>query len=240
LLLILIAAAFITASAQGACAAYALEWYKKGTADAAKAWARGVKHFWRVLIINICRKLFALAIMALFLFCLSYIMDSQAGWLTNFAIALIPGLLFFVYVGIYAVSIFSIGYVVATSAKLPEAVAKGYRMFIEHVLVSLEVGIVLVFLNILAVGAVFLSFFLAFTPSLILWLVAGALSGTPAVLVAVGLFLGIFFWLVFLVLTAGIFNAYNIGVWMHLFVKMHHVGIPSRIVRFLHRIFGRA
>ncbi|TAN34050.1 hypothetical protein EPN28_00895 [Patescibacteria group bacterium] len=239
LLLILLAAACLTACAQGAAAAYALEWYKKGRADATKAWRRGVNHFWRVLGINFLRKILATALMALFLYYLSFVLESEAGWAVNFGVLLVLGLLFFVYVAVYAVSIYAIGYAVATNVKMPEALAKGAKMFWEHVLVSLEVGVILVVLNLLFVGAVFMSFFLAFTPSLILWLLAGFL-GPSALLVTGGLAVGVFFWMIFAALCAGVFNAYNISIWMHLFVKMHHVGIPSRIVRFLHWIARRA
>jgi len=92
-------------------------------------------------------------------------------------------------------------------------------------------------LNFLLIAAIMAAGFVAFLPALLIWVAAG-LTNT-IVLAAIGFSLGIFLWLIFIVLIAGFFNAYTTSAWVFLFIKMHKEGIPSRLIHFFKHFLGK-
>jgi hypothetical protein len=92
-------------------------------------------------------------------------------------------------------------------------------------------------LNILLVVAIGIAGFVAFLPAMLIWIAAGITN--TVVLAAVGFSVGVFLWVVLIVLIAGFFNAYTTSAWVFLYMKMHKEGIPSRMIHLFKHFFGK-
>lgn len=228
---------FLGTTSQGALIANAAEWFKSGNHQrAAKSWRYGLLHFWNILWVNVFRKIALVLLMAAFGLVLKYFLDSRAvGSSFFFAVSLVFLLIASLFFSI--LSIYALCYVVVEGRGLANAVKKSWSLFVRHVLVSLEVGVVLLFLNFVLMAAIAVGVFVAFLPATLIWLIAGATN--IVALAAVGFVLGLFLWLVFLGFIAGIFNAYTTSAWTYLFMSMHTEGITSRVVRFFRHWFGK-
>jgi hypothetical protein len=138
---------------------------------------------------------------------------------------------------IEAVSIFSSGYLMFEKKSLVKSVQKGWSLFLDHVLVSFELGVVLMLLSAILLGVIIYGSFVAFLPSLVMWLIAG-LSGMNF-LIGFGIYSGVVLYIALVLVLAGIFNAFVTCSWMYLFMKMHHEGVVSRVIHFFQHLFRR-
>jgi len=222
---------------QGALIAYITFWFKnKSYSDIPKAWNKGAERFWSVLGVNVVYKI----TLCLLLVGSSYLLKLYFGdntLILTVALVIILSLALFLYLVVSIVYIYTLGYVVVENKKFFIAVNKAWRLFIDHILVSFEVGILLMFLNLFLVLVAVSSLLLAFLPSLIIWIVAGLTN--LMVLGVLGLLVGLFLWLLLVVLIGGFFNAFTTGAWMYLFMKMHKEGMGSRVLHWTGKLFKR-
>ena len=228
---------FLAVTSQGAIISYAAQWFKtKKHQKLAKPWGQSLKNFWSIFFINILRKVLLVLLLAVFGLVLKYFLYSQTssqGFI--FAFSLVVVLLVSLFISI--ISIYTLCALVVDGKGPRAAIAKAWDILSHHTLVSLEVGVVLMFFNLLLIIAIAAGAFVAFLPALLIWLAAG-ITGT-VVLAAVGFYLGIFLWLAFIVLIAGFFNAFTTSAWVFLFMKMHKEGINSRVVHFFKHFLGK-
>ena len=226
---------FLGVTSQGALIANAAEWFKSNKHQkAAKSWKYGLSRFWHILWVNVFRKLALVLLLVVFGLALSYFLGSQAlGSSFLFAVSLVLLLLLSLFVSI--LSIYALCYVVIEGKGIGGAIKKSWQLFSRHILVSLEVGVVLLLLNFVLLAIIAASAFVAFLPATFIWLIAGATN--IVALAAAGFLLGMFLWLVFLGFIAGFFNAYTTSAWAFLFMKMHKEGINSRVIHFFKHIF---
>lgn len=236
-LAIMVFLVFLAVTSQGALISYAADWFKtKKHQKLSKPWTRSLKNFWSILLINVLRKILLFLLLVVFGFVLSYFVYSKTvpqGFL--FAVSLAVVLFASIFISI--ISIYALCALVVDGKGLRAAVTKAWSIFTEHALVSLEVGILLVLLNFLLVLAVMVAGFIAFLPALLIWVAAGLTNAI--VLAAFGFSLGVFLWLVFIVIIAGFFNAYTTSAWVFLYMKMHKEGISSRMIHFFKHFFGK-
>jgi len=226
---------FLAVTSQGALIFYAAQWFKtKKHQKFSKPWNHSLKHFWSILLINILRKVFLVLLLAAFGLALNYFFYSRTlpqGFLFAFSLVLV----LFVSLFISIISIYTLCALVVDGKGVWFAIKKAWAIFSRHMLVSLEVGILLMLLNFLLVTAIVVGSFFAFLPAMLIWLAAGITN--TVVLAAIGFSLGVFLLLVFMVLAAGFFNAFTTSAWVFLFMKMHKEGIPSRTIHFFKHIF---
>ena len=228
---------FVAVSSQGALISYAADWFKtKKHQKLSKPWSRSLKFFWSILLLNVLRKIALVLLLALFGFALSYFIFSQTQ-LNGFLLALSLAVVFFAALFISIISIYTLCALVVDGKGMRSAVAKAWNIFSHHILVSLEVGVLLMLLNILLVLAIAVAGFVAFLPALLIWVAAGITN--TIVLATVGFSVGVFLWVLFIVLIAGFFNAYTTSAWVFLYMKMHKEGIPSRTIHFFKHFFGK-
>ena len=227
---------FLAVTSQGALISYAAEWFKtKKHQELSKSWNRSLKHFWSILLVNILRKALLVASLVGFGWVMNYFVHSQdlsQGIL--FALSMV--LVLFLSLLVAIISIYTLCALVVDGNGVVAAVKKAWAIFSRHVLVSLEVGVLLMLLNFLLVLVIVVSAFFAFLPAILIWLAAGITN--TVILAAVGLALGIFLLMVFIVLIAGFFNAYTTSAWVFLFMKMHKEGISSRTIRLFKHLFN--
>lgn len=226
---------FVAVVSQGALVHISARMAKKPTAeiDETKAWHQGVTHFWRLLGLNIVRKLIMGAVSLLLVAAVLPAVQDPSSLNKTLLIVLVG---FALLVGVIAsfLLVYAACYVVVEEYRLPEALREAWRLFIRHPFVSLEVGAIVILANILLafvalVGVVYI----LFLPILVSYFMA-VWFGT-AVLVKFGLVLGYALFVVLLVVSCAIFTVFTTSVWTYLFTKMHKHGLTSRLFHWLHR-----
>ncbi|TSC83923.1 MAG: Uncharacterized protein G01um101413_726 [Parcubacteria group bacterium Gr01-1014_13] len=228
---------FLAVTSQGALISYAADWFKsKKHQKLSKPWGRSLKHFWSIFLINVIRKVLLVLSLAVFGVTLNYFIFSQ-NLPQGFVLALSLVVILFLSLFISIISIYTLCSLVIDGKGVRAATAKAWNIFSEHTLVSLEVGFLLMLLNCLLVIAIAVGAFFAFLPAILFWLAAGITN--TLVLASLGFGLGVFLWLVFIVIIAGFFNAYTTSAWVFLFMKMHKEGIASRLIHFFKHMFSK-
>lgn len=218
----------VTVCAQGALVAAACAWFKnRSIPKLSKIWEKGVKHFWRLLALNITQKILLTIILILTANFLDLTYAPLALSIAIIASAFIAALI------VSTVAIYTAGYIVEKEYNFFQALISGLRMFGSHILVSLELSVVMLFFNILLVIIVAGASVLALIPSFFIWIVGG-FTGYVSLL-TVGMVLAVILLLVLVALAGGVFNAFVTSAWMCLFMKMHMKKVPSRIAHYTHR-----
>lgn len=227
----------VAAISQGALISYASAWYKdEKFSNFSKSWKIGVKHFWDVLWINLIRRLLLGGLLIIVAFVIKSFFVSETLF-QNFANALVLIIVLFVSLVISTIAIYSLCYCVIDGKGVVSGIGKAWKLFSSHLLVSLEVGVILVLLNVVLAGAIMLGAYLAFLPSTLIWFAAGVTN--IVVLAILGLMLGFLLWLIFMVIVAAFFNAFTTSAWVFLFSKMHHEGVASRLIHGLAHMFRK-
>ena len=219
---------FLSVTSQGALVYSAAQSVKdKNLPDSRKSWHVGVKHFWRLFFLNLVKKIvMVLLSVAAGYGALNFVIV-ESGWglvlfLLLFLLTILVGMVLSFLV------IYAAGYVVVEEYSLGRSIEAAWKLFSSHRLVSLEVGL-LVLLSNFALGAILVfAFIVLFFPTLLSWFVA-ALTANIA-LYAAGTIVGVILFTLFLVSAGSVFVVFTTTVWTYLFMKMHKVGIKSRIL----------
>jgi hypothetical protein len=228
---------FLAVSSQGALIAYAAQWFKTGQHQTlAKPWKTSLKHFWNVLWVNLIRQAVMFLLLLTFTVMANYFFNSPT-IAQGFLFAFLSVVSLFVSLVFSAVTVYTLCYVVLDGKGLVKSISKAWLLFSDHLLVSLEVGALLMFMTLLLVVVIIAGSFLAFLPAALIW-IAGGITNL-VVLAAVGLVVGIFLLLLFITLVAGFFNAFTISAWVFLFMKMHKEGVSSRVIHFFRYMFSK-
>lgn len=237
-LLFFLAALVVVAAviAEGALVAVAAAWFKRGKVlHTADAWHKGAKYFWPLFGVAVLRK-----------FCL-VLLAATVGYLLQHFVAVPAAASFFLTVVIVAaglflalwfsvVAIFAVGYIVEGGETFGSAVYKAIHLFNHHALVSLELSLLLLLINILVALALITSAVWVLLPSFLLTMLAGVTGFAP--LIIAGAILSSVLFILFVALVGGVFNAFTISAWIYLFMKMHHEGVGSRALHWFARLFG--
>ncbi len=238
ILLLVIMIIFIAVCARGAIIAYAIHWYKKDSIlSLSDAWNKGVQRFLPMLVVSIVGR--GLQIIIIWLFSIVALKLVQNNNLSGSLL-----IIFFASVGLFfalvieSISIFSSGYLMFENKNLIKAVKKGWYLFLDHLMVSLELGIILMLCSAIFLGIVIYGSFVAFLPSLLMWIVAG-FTGVKF-LIVLGIYSGVFLYASLVLVAAGIFNAFVTCSWIYLFMKMHHEGVVSRVIHFFQYLFRKS
>ncbi len=235
ILLVIFSLVFVAVGARGAIISYAIHYYKTGKIlPLHEAWHKGVKKFGQLLSVTLLGRFFQLLDLAIFSVLARMILTHDGlAWsfllIISWALAITIALLF------EASVIYASGYILLENKSVQKSLQKGWELLSDHLMVSLELGLVLVFLNILFLGVAIYGSFVAFVPSLIVWIIAG-LTGLNA-LIVFGMYSGMILYTAIILVVAGIFNAFVTCAWVYLFMKMHHEGVASRAVIFLKNFF---
>jgi hypothetical protein len=224
--------AFVSVVSQGAIIHAASESTKirKKLPDAGVAWHVGVKHFWRLFAINLLKKglliLLAVIVGSAALNALSY----------TTATGNIIFLLVFVLVGIAGLMlsflvIYAAAYIVVEEYSFLDSIAGAWYLFKSHWLVSFEVGLIMILLNLLLGLALALGFVVLFFPALLIWF--AAVVTASQLLLALGFVVSIVLFTGYIMLIGSIFTVFSTSVWTFLFMKMHKTGVKSRVLHWL-------
>jgi hypothetical protein len=128
--------------------------------------------------------------------------------------------------------VYAVGYVVVENQKLIPALRNAWRMFTDHWFVSLEIGFIMIVLNVLALALVIFGLYVFFLPSLFMWSLASVLQSQA--LFMTGVIVGFTLFVLYMALIASMFTVFTTATWTYLFTKMHKKGIKSRLVHLFH------
>lgn len=192
-----------------------------------RSWHAGVKHLGPLVVIHGLKKII-LTLLGLFLGWASFsavfaprLIDIVLFWVLFVAIIIIGTIVSFV-------AIYATGYVVVEEYSLLDSIDAAWRVFLAHWFVSIEIGLMLLCLEIFAgiIAAAGVVFF--FFPSLLIWIVA--LLAKSALFVTIGWLFGIIAVVTFFCFVASLYTLMVTYIWTYAFVHMHHRGVASRFL----------
>lgn len=199
--------------------------------DERKAWHEGVRHFWRVLFLNICRKLvlFATAFVVIWAAIARVIepgaMNDVLFMVAFFATAVVGMVLSLLLV-------YAVGYVVIEEYSVGKALFASWKLFRAHILVSFEVGLILLFMNVAVVVLLIAGLvYIFFLPVVVTTSLASFFGGVALVKAGVGF--GYMLFLVYAMTLGAVFTVFVTSVWTYLFTKMHKHGVSSRVLHYI-------
>lgn len=184
--------------------------------------AAGAEKFWPVFGLNLVVKF------------LVYLIFGLVGWLVILSAPWPIFALIFVIFIVAALSLsfiikYSVAYVVIKGSGFIESIKNGWRLFINNWLVSLEMAIILFFINLLAGLAVVLIVLTLTIPFMFLVMAVYQVSVTAGfwlmTLLAIVLLLGI------IVLSGAVLSVFQISSWTGLFIRLIGKGGTSKIIR---------
>jgi hypothetical protein len=191
-----------------------------------ESWHIGVHHAGRLFFINMIKKitLFIASLLigiSIFALVINFSFISFFLYLVLFVVAAIISL------SVTIISIYAAGYVVVEQYKFVEAVQSAWKLFTSHWLVSIEVGIIVLFAEIAMVIFAIWGVAILFLPTMIIWFMS-VLSLNSALWIA-GTTIATILSSIFVMLLGSFFTVFTTSVWTYLFMKMHKVGIVSTI-----------
>lgn len=234
-LFFVILAIFLSVTSQGALISYTSEWFKNESySNIGKSWKRGLSQFWKIFGFNILRKILLFFLILSLSCAITHFFLSGKIW-QNIIFAVLMALILLVSLFVSILSIFATCYAVVDGKGMISALKKSWQLFTEHVFVSLEVGVLLMLLNFVLIALIAAASFLAFLPSLLVWLLAGITNYMW--LVSLGMIIGLALWILVLVIAAAMFNAFTTSAWVYLFSKMHKEGMSSKLFHWIKNLF---
>ena len=216
---------------EGALIAAAVSWYKGAKSiNLRQAWHLGARHFGRLLVLHISKKVLLVLLLVLLNFLILYF-DAFNTTLSTLLLVVILTVGLFLALLIATVGIYAAGYIIEGELPVLEAVKKAFALFLEHVLVSLEVSLILLAIQMFVV-LLFIFSTTWFLLPFVVFSLLGGLTGSK-ILIIVGLFISVVFFACFAALIGGLLNVFSVATWMYLFMKMHHEGVKSRILHLI-------
>lgn len=235
ILLVAFSLLFLAVGSRGAIISHAIHYYKTGKVlPLHEAWNKGIKKFLPLLSVTLVGRFLQLVDLGLFSILARIILKSN-GFGSSFLVILVAAVAILIALLFEASMIYASGYILLENRNVKQSLQKGWELLSEHLLVSFELGLILVFLNVLFLGVAVYGSFVAFVPSLIVWIIAG-LTGFNG-LIIFGMYTGMALYAAIILVVAGVFNAFVTCSWVYLFMKMHHEGVGSRTLIFFKKFF---
>jgi type III secretory pathway component EscU len=231
ILVISILVLVVAVVSEGALIAASAMWFKGAKiVHIDEAWRKGVKHFGRLLTVHLGKK-FLMVLLLVSVNNLIYNVGSVGGFGGNFLIAAIAAVGIFLALVVSTVGIFASGYIVEHELKIVDAVKRAYNLFADHVLVSLELSLLLLVVQ-MGVVLIFMAASTWFLLPFATFSVIGGITGSTAVIMT-GLLSSVALFFLVAALIGGILNAFGTAAWIYLFLKMDHEGVGSKILSWL-------
>jgi hypothetical protein len=204
---------------------------RSGKINISKAWNTGVENFWRLFILNFFKKVLIsfLAVVVGLSAYTAIIMPSLVNniiFVVMFLAASAIGLILSFLV------IYACAYVVVEKFKIWEATLTAWKLFKDHWLVSIEIGLIILALNMFLGLITALGFVLAILPAILFWFLILAVGGGN-LMIASGFIASLVIFAIYLLWIGAVFTVFTTYMWTFAFMKMHKVGIKSRIYHYL-------
>lgn len=225
---------FVSVVCQGAIIHAAAKYTKnpKALPCEATAWHVSVKHFWKLLSLNLLRKL------------VLFVTALAVAWGAVYA-AVTPGVGSVVFIIVFGFAVligvilsillaYASAYVLEEEYSFWESITAATHLLSEHWLVSIEVGIMLLFMNLVLLVLLFAGVVYLFFLPILIGVNLGPALGSAEIIRGGALF-GYFLFGLYAVTLMSIFTVYINTAWTYLFMKMHKHGVTSRLRHYLKR-----
>lgn len=227
---------FISVCAQTSLMFNVCEYYKKKKySKLSITWNKSYKYFWKILSYDLLRKVFLVFTIALSAGLWSFAFKNNF-WTLLFLILSFTAIIL-LSLTVSSITAYASGFAIIDNKNFWDGIKKGALLFKEHFLISLEISLIMLILDLVLASIISTIVILVFIPAAVLWFIAGLFNS---------LFLLNFFILliiltitILVVLIGGFYNAFNTGTWMYLFMKMRHEGIFSRFGQFFTKFFQK-
>ncbi len=202
---------------------------RKQNPHAGHSWHVGVRRFWSVFLVHLFKKL-SLIILGILTGSVALSVLLQTGmpawvFLLVFLCTSVLGIM------ISFLAIYTVCYAVVEEMSFFQAVRSAWILFVEHWLVSIEVGLTIFALNIGIVCVLVTGLFVALVPAFLSYFFALVFSSGG--LFSFGIAVSATLFLVFFFFIASVFSVFVTSVWTYLFMHMHKTGIKSHILHWL-------
>lgn len=197
-----------------------------------QAFKHGVERFWPVLELNVFTKLVMLGV----LFLLVYLVYQFAP--QSIALYVVATILFVLSgIVIYFLTVFGTAFIVLRKKSALVALNHAWHLFRHNILLSLEMGLILFIINVLAIIAFFIAGFIILSPFFLLYVIL-VLSGMKLIATIVAMFMAVVFFL-FIFLVGAWWATFQLGAWALLFEELVLKGGRSKIGRVWDLIRGK-
>ncbi|NCO04821.1 MAG: hypothetical protein GW939_01580 [Candidatus Magasanikbacteria bacterium] len=205
---------------------------KKRPIDIDHAWHAGITHFWRLLSLNIIKKasLFILSVVVGFSAANAILSGGTFDAVVFVCLFLLAIMLGFI---LSSMLVYAAGYVVIEEYRFKQAIQAAWHLFLDHWLVSLEVGVIILLANIGILFCMLFGFGIVFLHGAIVWILS-ILVHSVAIVNAV-LFIEFLVFIAFIMFLGATFTVFSTSVWTYLFMHMHKHGITSRLIHLFHK-----
>ncbi len=223
---------FVSIVSQGAIIHSASQSVKKKTLpDTSKAWHAGVDHFWRLLSLNIAKKAVIMGLAFIVSIATINVLHTGGTWdvvvfFILFVLSMVIGLV------ISFLAVYAAGYVVVEEYSFTDSLKSAWRLFLDHWLVSIEVGLIIFAFNLVLILVLLAGLFTLLLHAVLL--VGITVSTGILGIFNAGLFIEFIVFVGFIMFVASLFTVFSTTAWTYLFMKMHKHGIKSRIVHIFH------
>jgi len=231
-ILLAIVLTFIAISSQGALihAASKPSHRIKAFHPASSSWHVGVRHFWRLFALTIVKKA-GLLLLGLLVAWVSY-RSSTTGSLLDQSIFVITFLVaLFVGLSLSFYTIYAACYVIVEEYDDKQALQAAWSLLKDHPIVSIEVALILLVLNIGMALFSILSFFLFLVPAGVVWILGAVISSQ--LVLSIAIIVGLLSFVIFVMFIGAMFTIYSTSTWTYLFMKMHKNGVKSHVMHML-------
>jgi hypothetical protein len=195
-----------------------------------KAWHAGTGHFWRLFFINLAKRVTILVMAGIVgLATVGLATSGSVGGTVFFTLSFSFALIFGMILSFLAV--YAAAYVVIEEMSFGDAVFSAWRLFANHTLVSLEVGLLLLLANVVA-GVLAIAGMLLFVVHMGLFFALTLIIGSQLVWF-LGAFIGVLGLILLVTFLGTILTVFATSVWTYLFVRMHKKGVKSRVMHML-------
>ena len=222
---------FIAVVCQGAIIYSAKQSIQKKSINISKAWYAGTENFWRLFFINFFKKIsltLIFMVVSLSAYAAFFIpsLENNLFFLGIFLLASFAGL------ALSFVAVYASIYVIAGKYTISEAFDAACVLFRDHLVVSFEIGILILVFNLFFGVFAVLGFMLFVLPAILIWFAVILIVGSKIALAA-GFIASFMVFTMYLILLGAIFTVFTTYIWTYVFMKMNKVGIKSRIVHYL-------
>ena len=234
LLLVLLTLLIFTAvSAQGSLIHSVFQAEKKNKVDVGRAWAAGTANFWRLFILNFLRKAsFVFISVSVGLFAVNALarpsVTSSIIFILSFSALAVLGLM------VSFLFFYAAAYVIIGKFSVLTALGRAYKLFSGHWLVSFEIGLVVLVLNLFLGLITALVFALLLLPAILIWFAIVVVGGGNYFALASVFMAALIFFTMYLMLVGAGFTVFTSYIWTYAFLKMEKHGLKSKVLDWLH------
>ena len=202
-----------------------------------ESWHAGVWHFWRLLSLQLIKKVILSAFVLFVGFATyNYVVNPSVGNSTFFSFSLLISLFFGSILSL--LTTYAASYVVVVEFHVKGALQAAWTLLRSHGLVSFEVALLSLAVNLVAgmfadltivffrIEIFIISFLSLIFQSITIW----SLGNTLSALLATGIFMVI----------GSFVTVFTTTLWTYVFMKMHRDGVTPRIKLFFQKIFLKA